>query len=328
MKGRHSISIISRKASYHLVLERKVSILKGNSGTGKSSLIRLISEYLEYGKKSGVKVAVDSSASLGVLTNSSDWETVLSTVKNRVLFVDEDVDYIYTEAFQKELWGADCYVVIISRSGMFTGIPYAIFGIYELITEKNGENTATSMYQLYEEYDRVNNYDFILTEDSNSGFEMAKYAFGNDNIEVSSAGGNSSVLEMLIKRGRSYKNVCVNVDGAAFGAYIEPVLKYSEMRGDILVSAPESFEYVILNFTDVKRCLSTDCGELLRTYDYCEGTIYSTWEQFYENLLSQVTSENFGFVYSKRKLNHWFMNRKCAEQYVDIIRKCFVRRRK
>lgn len=150
MKGRHSISIISRKASYHLVLERKVSILKGNSGTGKSSLIRLISEYLEYGKKSGVKVAVDSSASLGVLTNSSDWETVLSAVKNRVLFVDEDVDYIYTEAFQKELWGADCYVVIISRSGMFTGIPYAIFGIYELITEKNGENTATSMYQLYE----------------------------------------------------------------------------------------------------------------------------------------------------------------------------------
>ena len=71
-------------------------------------------------------------------------------------------------------------------------------------------------------------------------------------------------------------------------------------------------KYVILNFDDVKRCLSTDCGELLRTYDYCEGTIYSTWEQFYENLLSQVALENFGFYYSKIKLNHWFMNRKCG----------------
>ena len=53
MKGRHIISVTSRKAGYHLELERKISVLKGNSGTGKSSLIRLISEYLEYGKQSG-----------------------------------------------------------------------------------------------------------------------------------------------------------------------------------------------------------------------------------------------------------------------------------
>ena len=35
MKGKHIISIASRKAIYHLELERKISVLKGNSGTGK-----------------------------------------------------------------------------------------------------------------------------------------------------------------------------------------------------------------------------------------------------------------------------------------------------
>lgn len=151
MKGRHEIRVVSRKTVYRLELERKVSVIKGNSGTGKSSLIRLISEYLEFGKKSGIKINVDSSASLGVLTNSSEWEKILSSVHDTVLFVDEDVDYIYSDSFQKELWKADCYAVIVSRSGGFTGIPYSISGIYEFVTEKKDENTITSMYRLYGE---------------------------------------------------------------------------------------------------------------------------------------------------------------------------------
>ena len=72
MKGKHSISITSRKATYHLELESKITVLKGNSGTGKSSLIRLVSEYLEYGKQSGIKLTTDTSVSLSVLTNHSD----------------------------------------------------------------------------------------------------------------------------------------------------------------------------------------------------------------------------------------------------------------
>ena len=167
MKGRHIISVTSRKASYHLELERKISVLKGNSGTGKSSLIRLISEYLEYGKQSGIKISVDSSASLVVMTNISDWSEILSSVHDTVLFFDEDVRYLYNESFQRELWKADCYAVIVSRSGMFTALPYSIFGIYELVTERRGINTGTIMYRLYEEKRERGDFNLVLTEDSN-----------------------------------------------------------------------------------------------------------------------------------------------------------------
>ena len=177
MKGKRIISVSSRKAVYHLELERKISVIKGNSGTGKSSLIRLISEYLEYGKQSGVKISADSSVSFAVLTNTSDWPEILSSVHDTILFIDEDVRYLYSESFQKQLWKADCYAVIVSRSGLFTALPYSIFGIYELVTERKGVNTTTTMYCLYEEKSENSVFDLILTEDSNSGFEMAKYAF-------------------------------------------------------------------------------------------------------------------------------------------------------
>lgn len=327
MKGRHIVSVTSRKASYRLELERKISVLKGNSGTGKSSLIRLILEHLEYGKQSGVKISVDSSVSLAVLTNISDWPKILSSVHDTVLFIDEDVRYLYGESFQRDLWEADCYAVIVSRSGMFTALPYSIFGVYELVTERKGIHTATTMFRMYEEKHDRKFFNLILTEDSNSGFEMAKYAFETENTEVVSAGGNASVLSVLQNLSLTHGNICVNVDGAAFGAFIEPVLKYSEVIGNILVSAPESFEYVLLNISEVKRHFSQDWGKLTRTFDYCDSREYSSWEQYYEDLLKQVTAEHFGFTYSKRKLDAWFLNRNCAEQYVALLQKCFVARR-
>lgn len=327
MKGRIVISVVSRRVNYRLELERKISVIKGNSGTGKSSLIRFISDYLEYGKKSGVKLTADPSVSIAILSNSSDWEKALSPSKNTVLFIDEDVSYLYNESFQRELWKADCYAVIVSRSGVFAGLPYSIFAIYEFITEKKGNNVATSMYRIYEETHDKNDFDIVLTEDSNSGYEMAKYAFENEGTKVISAGGNTLVPEMLIHIGRSFGNICVTVDGAAFGPFIELVLKYAEIRGKTLIAAPESFEYILLSFSDVKKHLSSDYSEIIRTYDFCEGTEYGTWEQYYEDLLVKVTSEYFGFRYSKRKLNSWFLNRKCAEQYISQICRSFISRR-
>jgi len=326
MKGKHIISVTSRKSSYRLELERKISVLKGNSGTGKSSLIRLISEYLEYGKQSGVKISIDSSATLVVLTNSSDWIQILSSIHDTVLFIDEDVRYLYSEGFQRELWEADCYAVIVSRSGMFTAIPYSVFGVYELVTEKKGINTATGMYHLYEEKHDQGGFNLLLTEDSNSGFEMAQYAFEGDCTEVVSAGGNASVLTCFQKLSKSYDRICVNVDGAAFGAFIEPLLKFAELRGNTRVLAPESFEYVLLNTREIRKHLSQNLGELTRTFDYCDSQQFVSWEQYYEELLKQVTSEHLDFTYNKRKLNKWFLNENCVEQYIDILLKCFITR--
>lgn len=327
MKGKHIVGITSRRAEYRLELERKITVIKGKSGTGKSSVIRLVSDYLELGKDSGIKVTVSSSTRLLVLTNSSDWDTVMSSLRNTIIFFDEDVRYIYTEAFQKALWTADCYAVIISRSGQFTGLPFAVSSIYELVTERNGKNTITSMYHLYEEKHKRNVFDLVVTDDSNSGYEMAKYAFDSEKMRVISAGGNASVYRTLMKNGGKNDQICVDVDGAAFGPYIEPVLKFAELQGTISVSAPESFEFILLHLDSVMKHLSLDHGELSRTYDFCDSKDFITWERYYENLLNEITTEHLGFSYGKSKLNPYFLNGRCAELFIEQICKSFIKRR-
>ena len=90
--------------------------------------------------------------------------------------------------------------------------------------------------------------------------------------------------------------------------------------------APESFEYVLLNTREIRKHLSQNLGELTRTFDYCDSQQFVAWEQCYEELLKQVTSEHLDFTYNKRKLNKWFLNENCAEQYIDILLKCFITR--
>lgn len=60
---------------------------------------------------------------------------------------------------------------------------------------------------------------------------------------------------------------------AAFGPYIEPVLKYSEIRGNIMITAPESFEFVLLHLDSITKYLSKDLGEIDRTYDFCDSKV-------------------------------------------------------
>lgn len=324
MKGRHLVKVVSRKAEYCLALERKISVIKGKSGSGKTSVIRLIANFLELGKDSGIKVSVSTSANLMVLFNSSKWEQELSNLHNTILFIDEDVRFLYEVSFQRTLWKSDCYAVIVSRSGMFTALPFAISSVYQFATKKNGSTTITYLYKYYEKKYKTYDFDMVLTEDSNSGFEMAKFAFNPETV-VLSASGNSNILPTLFNQAKKYSHICIIVDGAAFGGFIEGVLKFSEIKLNTVISAPESFEYILLKSDFFKKYINE---ELIKTYDYCDCLEYITWERFYEDLIEKLTSQNFGFTYSKHTLNSFFMTKNCAKYFLKEISNYFVEKAK
>ena len=56
MRGAHRIIVESRKVKYDFVVKRNITILTGNSGSGKTVLIDLIRDYRRYGADSGVIV--------------------------------------------------------------------------------------------------------------------------------------------------------------------------------------------------------------------------------------------------------------------------------
>ena len=48
MRGAHRIIVESRKVKYDFVVKRNITILTGNSGSGKTVLIDLIRDYRRY----------------------------------------------------------------------------------------------------------------------------------------------------------------------------------------------------------------------------------------------------------------------------------------
>ena len=59
MKGKHRVIIETRKVKYDFWIKRNITILTGDSGSGKTVLIDFIREYRRYGSDSGVSVICD-----------------------------------------------------------------------------------------------------------------------------------------------------------------------------------------------------------------------------------------------------------------------------
>ena len=80
MKGKHS------RVQFALELERNITVIRGDSATGKTTMLGMLRDYEELGAQSGVAVQCDKPCR--TLT-SRDWESQLSRMKDSIVFVDE-----------------------------------------------------------------------------------------------------------------------------------------------------------------------------------------------------------------------------------------------
>lgn len=91
MRGKIKIQIKNRHITFNFTLERNVTILTGDSGTGKTKLINMVRNYSELGEQSGV--TLKCSKPCLVLSNAS-WETILE-ILTRALFLLKKVHHFY-----------------------------------------------------------------------------------------------------------------------------------------------------------------------------------------------------------------------------------------
>ena len=57
--GKYDIKIYDNKVHYHLIVKRNITIIQGNSATGKTTLIDMLLDYSQLGKNSGVTVVCE-----------------------------------------------------------------------------------------------------------------------------------------------------------------------------------------------------------------------------------------------------------------------------
>lgn len=157
----------------------------------------------------------------------------------------------------------------------------------------------------YPQYDNLQNpsgkieaSETVLTEDSNSGYELFSYIAQRSGTQCISAQGKSNVFSTL--NCCTDRRMLVIADGAAFGAELEKVYRLMEQRPNkITLYLPESFEWLVLKSGVLGSQTPRDILE--HPAAYIESSLYFSWEQYFTDLLVHLTQETV-LRYNKGKL--------------------------
>jgi len=311
MIGKYELEVYNNKAHYFLEIKRNITILQGNSATGKTELIRLIQEHEENGVSSGITLKCEAKCTVLTMV---DWERRLESLTGHIVFIDETASFLKTQRFAELVKGSDNYFVIVTRDDL-SMLPYSIDEIYGL---KNDEQKYRTYHKVYNEMFRLYNFDIskpivpetVVTEDSNSGYDFYSLVFPEKCI---SAHGKDNVY-YEIRKAKQQKVLAI-VDGAAFGPEIGKILRYLEWSdSECTIYAPESFEYIILSsgLFDVPK-------EILdEAYLHADSKQFMSWEEFFTYYLAEIT-RNSVFQYGKMKLGAAYKTDGVMKKIADVL---------
>lgn len=315
MRGKYLITIKNNVLRYQFEIRRNITIIRGDSATGKTTLIDMIREYYDNGEQSGIILQCKKTC---VVLEGRQWKVLLENIHDSIIFIDEGNRFITTDEFSSAVKQSDNYFVIVTREGL-PNLPYSTEEIYGI---KNSGKYGI-LQQTYQEFYRIYgdvknsiqfNPDIIIVEDSNAGYEFFENAAEDRVWETISAGGKSNIYKLLKKFDN--KKILVIADGAAFGPEMDRVMKKINLSADKAIFLPESFEWLILK-SDVIRDKALE--EVLdNPGDYIESREYMSWERFFTALLVDKTKDTY-LSYSKSKLNEAYKNKKIQQTILQEV---------
>ena len=299
MRGTYEVKVSNVNVSFTLELERNITILSGDSATGKTTLIEMLRDFEESGRSSGV--TVHCKRPCRVLTNA-DWEYRLNGIRDSIVFLDEGNAFVKSEAFARAIQNSSNYYVIVTRESLHQ-LPYSVNAILKLKTTGRRGKTYVRAYPQYDHLadpvGEISRIQEIVTEDSNAGHEMFDHIAAENHISCISARGKSNVFSQLANRAAD--RVLVIADGAAFGSELEKIYQLMESQPNkITLYLPESFEWLVLKSGILGS--QTPKEILEHPSDNIESSLYFSWEQYFTDLLIQLTHDTV-LHYSKNHLN-------------------------
>lgn len=300
MKGQHRIVVANNRVHYEFTIRRNITILRGNSATGKTVLIELITQFANHGSDSGVTLVCDKPCRV---LASDNWKQSLSIIKDSIVFIDENADFVSSHEFAGTIQKTDNYYVIVTREDL-DSLPYSINEIYEI----RESSRYAGLKQVYNEFHCIYKSqnkgllkpDLIITEDSKTGYQF----FSSIGIKCISAQGKSKIAKCICDR----KDKCILViaDGAALGSDMTEISQKLKMHEEYTLYAPESFEWLLLS-ADILKHAKEISQVLEKPYEYIESQEYFSWERFFTHYLVEITArledtgEMKGYEYPKDK---------------------------
>jgi len=314
MIGIQHVEVKNRQAQFRFELRRNITVVTGDSGTGKTTLFEMIADSGRLGDKSGVQIRCEKRC---VALTDTDWKNQLSNTKDSIVFVDEGAEYINGHEFASAVKASDNYYVLFYREGLHE-LPYSVDEIYEI--KKSGKyHKLKQMYpsknHIYAQRDKNKGYSVLLTEDAKSGFQFYKIFMEGRKADCVSAGSNGAIYSYLARNGNS--SIFIVADGAAFGAQMNRVVKLIQRApGNMILCLPESFEWLILKSGLVR---SNQLEEILANPSaFIESGNYISWERFFTDCLVRF-SNGTQYQYQKERLNPYYLIPANMEKIVSEI---------
>lgn len=317
MKGKYHIVVQNEYLKYEFDLRRNLTIIKGDSATGKTTLIEMIQEFLINGEDSGISLSCE--VECRVLTGNL-WKGQLSEIKDSIVFIDEGNRFVVTKDFAEMVKNSNNYYVIVTRENIET-LPVSVDEIYGIRSSGKYGSLNPVYHQLY----RIYNFDkserfpikpeAVIVEDSNSGYDFFKNVSENSGITCISAKGKSNIYS-IISRKKIEEDTVLIADGAAFGFQMNRLEYFVKTNKNIHLYLPESFEWLLLKSGVIR---DVNLKEVLeQPSDYIESQDFFSWEQYFTSLLIEISRGSY-LEYSKKKLNPNYLQGKIKNKILHVI---------
>lgn len=316
MRGKKHIVVQNASIKYEFDIKRNITILKGDSATGKTVLISMIQEYLINGTDSGVELLCE--VQCRVLTGNL-WKEQLEGVSNTIVFIDEGNAFVKSAEFASAIKKTDNYYVIVTRESLET-LPISVDEIYGIRSSKKYGGLAPVYHEFYHIYD-VGKYEKypirpekLIVEDANAGYEF--FTAVSPDIMCETAYGKSNIFNILSAE-KIETHTLIIADGAAFGSQMNRIERFFKNNPFLHLYLPESFEWVLLKagiIKDLKLKVILD-----NPFEYIESAEYFSWEQYFTSLLVKVTKDSY-LQYSKKKLNQNYLQPTIKEQVIHSMK--------
>ena len=276
MKGKHRIIVSTKRLKYDFEIRRNLTVIRGDSATGKTTLVDMIREYVN--NPSGTPVELTCDKKCYVLEGSL-WKEQLSAMQDSIVFIDEGNEFIKTVEFADTIQKTDNYYVIVSRESL-PSLPYSVEEIYGIRTSGKYGTLKPCYHEFYRIYGAQTlkkdiKPEVVITEDSNSGYQFFNSVCRQQQLKCETMNGKSNVFHYL----NMHKNerILVIADGAAFGSEIDRVMQLMGGKDQVVLYLPESFEWLILKAKVVKSKWADQVLE--KPWEYVESKTYFSWER-------------------------------------------------
>ena len=318
MKGMHHIVIQNKRIRFAFSIKRNITIIRGDSATGKTTLFSMIEEYGNLGKDSGVQIQCDKAC---VAISGKYWQETLENIHDSIVFVDEDSRFLKTKDFAKRIRNSNNYYVLITRENL-PALPYSVEEIYGIHCSGKYMDTRQVYNLFYKIYSETNPGKILIksliTEDSQAGFTFFSQVSKTRGICCESAGGKSNILGILQEKllDKEQKETLVIADGAAFGPEMAHISQLLRGNVNIKLYLPESFEWLLLYADILNKPFIRK--KLEEAENYIESEKYFSWERYFTDLLMEETKDS-PYPYDKSNLKDFYLQDKIVQKVLDAM---------